>query len=179
MLASAPADHYRRALAAILRDDEVDSAIAIFIPPLVTEPGAVASAIAEAARGVDGKPVLGAVRDPLFGPLIACGSGGVLVDVLADTAFRLHPLTASDARDMLDELRGSRLLRGYRGAPPAALDQVQRADGAIPACQGIDGAVRPASTATRSRAGQYRIWIIPQPPADNPRSGARTRPFPS
>ena len=38
MLASAPADHYRRALAAILRDDHVDSVIAIFIPPLVTEP---------------------------------------------------------------------------------------------------------------------------------------------
>ena len=51
----------------------------------------------------------------LFGPLIACGTGGVLVDVLADTAFRLHPLNASDAREMLDELRGARLLRGYRG----------------------------------------------------------------
>ena len=51
MLASAPADHYRRALAAILRDESVDSVIAIFIPPLVTEPDAVAAAIAEAARG--------------------------------------------------------------------------------------------------------------------------------
>src|SRR6185436_4104578 len=59
MLASAPAEHYRRALAAILRDDRVDSVIAIFIPPLVTEPSAVASAIAEGARGVEGKPVLG------------------------------------------------------------------------------------------------------------------------
>jgi acetyl coenzyme A synthetase (ADP forming)-like protein len=290
MLASAPAEHYQRALAAILRDDHVDSVIAIFIPPLVTEPSAVASAIAEGTRGVEGKPVLGvfmraegapaslapipsyafpesaalalakvtaygqwrlrpveplpivdrfdrdriraivegvlgrgggwatsgeavgllsaagiesaasrvatkaedalraaaavgypialkalgptllhkterravslnvgdaaglraafadfaarfgdemtavlvqrmvpkgvemivgAVQDPLFGPLIACGTGGVLVDVLADTAFRLHPLTASDTRDMLGELRGSQLLRGYRGAPPA------------------------------------------------------------
>ena len=63
--------------------------------------------------------IVGAVQDPLFGPLIACGTGGVLVDVLADTAFRLHPLSASDARDMLGELRGARLLRGYRGAPPA------------------------------------------------------------
>ena len=68
-------------------------------------------------RGVE--MIVGAVQDPLFGPLVACGTGGVLVDVLADTAFRLHPLSASDARDMLDELRGSRLLRGYRGAPPA------------------------------------------------------------
>ena len=59
MLASAPADHYRRALAAILRDESVDSVIAIFIPPLVTEPDAVAAAIAEGARGEPGKPVLG------------------------------------------------------------------------------------------------------------------------
>ena len=298
MLASAPPDHYRRALAAILRDECVDSVITIFIPPLVTEPGEVATAIAEGARGVTGKPVLGvfmrsegapaalapipsyafpesaalalarvtkygqwrakpvesppvltnfdrekvrviveavlhrgggwatadeatallaaagiesaasrmattlndavlaasavgypvalkalgptllhkterravqlnvmheiglraayadfetrfgremtavlvqrmvppgvemivgAVQDPLFGPLIACGTGGVLVDVLADTSFRLHPLSVSDAGDMIEELRGSKLLRGYRGAPPAdagALRQV-------------------------------------------------------
>ena len=290
MLASAPADHYRRALATILRDDEVDSVITIFIPPLVTEPADVACAIAEGARGTPGKPVLGvfmraegapgalspipsyafpesaalalarvtaygrwlakpvdppavvdrvdrdqirqvieqvlargggwstpeettvllaaagiesaagrtvtnvdaavqaaaaigypvalkalgptllhkterravclnvgdaagvqaayadfserlggdmvavlvqrmvprgvemivgAVQNPLFGPLVACGTGGVLVDVLADTAFRLHPLSVSDARDMIGQLRGARLLRGYRGAPPA------------------------------------------------------------
>jgi acetyl coenzyme A synthetase (ADP forming)-like protein len=290
MLASAPAEHYARALAAILEDDQVDSVIAIFIPPLVTDPGEVAQAIAESARGVDGKPVLGvfmraegapaalspipcyafpepaalalarvtrygrwratpvetppvlagidrarirgvvdgilsrgggwataeeasmllsacdicgaparvatsldgalqaasvvgypvvlkalgptllhkterravrlnivdpatlreayadfagrfvdemtsvlvqqmlpagvemivgALQDPSFGPLVVCGTGGVLVDLLADTAFRLHPLSESDAREMIDELEGSRLLRGYRGAPPA------------------------------------------------------------
>ena len=63
--------------------------------------------------------IVGALQDPVFGPLIACGTGGVLVDVLADTSFRLHPLNASDASDMIAELRGSRLLRGYRGSPPA------------------------------------------------------------
>ena len=63
--------------------------------------------------------IVGAVQDPLFGPLIACGTGGVLVDVLADTAFRLHPLSTADAAGMVDALRGARLLRGYRGAPPA------------------------------------------------------------
>ena len=41
------------------------------------------------------------------------------MDVLADTAFRLHPLNESDAAEMVDELKGVRLLRGYRGAPPA------------------------------------------------------------
>ena len=63
--------------------------------------------------------IVGAVHDPQFGPVIACGTGGVLVDVLADTSFRLHPLSASDAREMIADLRGARLLRGYRGAPPA------------------------------------------------------------
>ena len=289
MLASAPAEHYRRALAAILRDEAVDSVITIFIPPLVTEPNDVAAAIAGAVGGTHDKPVLGvfmrsegapaalapipsyafpesaalalarvtaygqwrskpivpapaldrfdsdeirriveralvrgagwaspqedqalltaagigsaesrvaanaddavtaasrlgfpvalkalgptllhkterkavsvnladeaavrmayadfafrfgremtavlvqqmvpqgvemivgALQDPMFGPVIACGTGGIMVDLLADTAFRLHPLNASDAAEMVDELRGARLLRGYRGAEP-------------------------------------------------------------
>jgi acyl-CoA synthetase (NDP forming) len=290
MLASAPPDHYRRALATLLRDESVDSVITIFIPPLVTEPQAVAAAIASAVDGTRDKPVLcvfmrsegappalapipayafpesaalalarvtaygqwrvkpivpapalgrfdddeirrivehvlnrgagwalpdevqallasagidsarsqvvtdvdaalraatqmtfpvalkalgptllhkterhavilnisdeaglratyddfttrfgpdmtavlvqqmvprgvemivGALQDPVFGPLIACGTGGVLVDVLADTSFRLHPLSASDAVEMVAELRGARLLKGYRGSEPA------------------------------------------------------------
>jgi acyl-CoA synthetase (NDP forming) len=290
MLASAPPDHYRRALASLLRDESVDSVITIFIPPLVTEPAEVATAITAAVKGTHDKPVLGvfmrsegapaalapipsyafpesaaqalahvtaygrwratpivpapaldrvdpeqvrqivrgvlergsgwalpdeaqallaaagigtarsravtgldeavhaasqlgfpvalkalgptllhkterkavtlnirdesgvraafddfatrfgrdmtavlvqqmvpqgvemivgALHDSVFGPVIACGTGGVLVDVLADTAFRLHPLSASDPGDMIDGLRGARLLRGYRGSPPA------------------------------------------------------------
>lgn len=63
--------------------------------------------------------IVGAIHDPLFGPLIACGTGGVLVDIVVDTTFRLHPLSASDAREMLNQLRGRQLLRGYRGSPPA------------------------------------------------------------
>ncbi len=290
MLASAPADHYSRALASLLRDESVDSVITIFIPPLVTEPTAVAAAITAAVDSQHGKPVLGvfmrsegapatlapipsyafpesaalalarvaaygrwrsrpvahapilerfdterirqivqcvlkrgagwaasdeaqallaaagiatadarvvsapeeavrvasqlgfpvalkalgptllhkterkavtlnirdgsgveaayddfttrfgpdmtavlvqqmvppgvemivgAFHDEVFGPVVACGTGGILVDVLADTAFRLHPLSESDPGEMIDELRGARLLRGYRGSPPA------------------------------------------------------------
>ena len=63
--------------------------------------------------------LVGAVHDPVFGPVVVCGSGGVLVDLLADTAFRLHPLTDRDASEMVDELKGARLLRGYRGGPKA------------------------------------------------------------
>jgi acyl-CoA synthetase (NDP forming) len=69
--------------------------------------------------------IVGALQDPLFGPLIACGTGGILVDVLADTAFRLHPLSAADADEMIDELRGARLLRGFRGSQPADEDALR------------------------------------------------------
>jgi acetyl coenzyme A synthetase (ADP forming)-like protein len=63
--------------------------------------------------------LVGAVVDPVFGPVVACGSGGVLVDLLRDSAFRLHPLTDRDATEMIDGLRSAALLRGYRGHPPA------------------------------------------------------------
>ena len=89
--------------------------------------------------------IVGAVQDPQFGPLIACGTGGTMVDVLADTVFRLHPLSDSDAREMIDELRGARLLRGYRGAPPAdeaalrdLLLRVSALVGAAPEIQELD-----------------------------------------
>jgi acetyl coenzyme A synthetase (ADP forming)-like protein len=71
--------------------------------------------------------LVGAVQDPTFGPIVTCGSGGVLVELLEDYAFRLHPLTAADATEMIDELRAARLLRGFRGAAPldeAALENV-------------------------------------------------------
>ena len=61
--------------------------------------------------------IAGMTRDPTFGPLMLYGSGGTLVELLADVAFRLHPLTDADVAEMLDEVRGTALLRGYRGAP--------------------------------------------------------------
>jgi acyl-CoA synthetase (NDP forming) len=59
--------------------------------------------------------IVGARRDPQFGPLVLVGSGGVLAEVLDDVAIRLAPVTAEDALEMLDELRGARLLSGVRG----------------------------------------------------------------
>ena len=63
--------------------------------------------------------LVGTVQDSTFGPLVACGSGGVLVDVLRDTVFRISPLADVDADQMLKDVRGAVLLRGYRGAAPA------------------------------------------------------------
>jgi acetate---CoA ligase (ADP-forming) len=63
--------------------------------------------------------MIGAIDDATFGHAVVCGSGGVLVDLLADSACRLHPLTQHDATEMVDSLKGVRLLRGFRGAAPA------------------------------------------------------------
>jgi succinyl-CoA synthetase beta subunit len=68
--------------------------------------------------------ILGVIRDPRFGPLVVAGLGGVFVEALADTVFRLAPLDRREARGMLDDLRGAAILRGVRGAPPIAFDAV-------------------------------------------------------
>jgi hypothetical protein len=66
--------------------------------------------------------IVGAVRDATFGPTVMVGLGGVLTEVLGDVAFRVAPLHVDEARDMLRELRGFRMLTGYRGSPVADLD---------------------------------------------------------
>jgi acyl-CoA synthetase (NDP forming) len=65
---------------------------------------------------------IGVTADPTFGPLVVCGLGGTLVEVLRDVAFRLPPVTDRDAADMLSSLRTNVLLDGYRGAPPGDRD---------------------------------------------------------
>ncbi len=61
--------------------------------------------------------IIGAVQDPLFGPAVMIGAGGVLADLIADRTFRLAPVTGPDAASMVDALRTARLFDGYRGAP--------------------------------------------------------------
>jgi acyl-CoA synthetase (NDP forming) len=63
--------------------------------------------------------ILGVKSDPLFGPAVVCGFGGILVEVLRDVSVRVPQLSAADAREMLAELRGARLLGGVRGRPPS------------------------------------------------------------
>ncbi len=68
----------------------------------------------------DGAELLaGAVQDPLFGPLVAFGPGGVLAELIGEAQFRLAPLTDLDAEELVQTGKAGRLVAGFRGAPPA------------------------------------------------------------
>ncbi len=63
--------------------------------------------------------IVGLTQDPSFGPLIMFGLGGILVELIKDVAFRIHPLTDVDAGEMMRSVKGYPLLEGYRGSAPA------------------------------------------------------------
>ncbi|MBN1178032.1 MAG: acetate--CoA ligase family protein [Anaerolineae bacterium] len=71
--------------------------------------------------------ILGGKRDPSFGPVVMFGLGGVMVETFADVTFRLAPIDRADAEAMVDAVRGSALLKGVRGVPPADREALVRA----------------------------------------------------
>jgi acyl-CoA synthetase (NDP forming) len=78
-----------------------------------------------AAAGIEA--IVGLIQDPAFGPLIMFGLGGVATELLADTQFRILPLTDRDAADLVRSVRAAPLLTGYRGSTPtnvAALEEL-------------------------------------------------------
>jgi len=71
--------------------------------------------------------IIGANRDPQFGPLLLFGLGGIFVEVLEDTALRVGPISEPEARAMVDDIKAAPLLRGARGREPADVDAVVEA----------------------------------------------------
>jgi acyl-CoA synthetase (NDP forming) len=69
--------------------------------------------------------VIGMIRDPQFGPMLIFGLGGTSVEILKDVAFRITPLTRHDAREMIRQIKGYRLLEGYRGQPPVDIKYLE------------------------------------------------------
>jgi acyl-CoA synthetase (NDP forming) len=80
-------------------------------------PGAQVLVEAQIEPGVE--MIAGLRRDPVFGPVVMIGLGGIFAEVLRDTAVRLCPVTSQTACEMIGELRGYPLLAGARGRPPA------------------------------------------------------------
>ena len=117
-------DAVRQAFDALSRRPDV---VQVLVQPMVS-------------RGVE--MLVGVTRDPRFGHVIVCGSGGTLVELLHDTSCRLAPLTDRSAREMVGDVRGAALLRGFRGSPPAdeaaLVDVILRVSVLLDACPEID-----------------------------------------
>ncbi len=78
-----------------------------------------------ADKGVE--VILGAYRDPKFGPIVMFGLGGTLVEVLRDVSFRLAPMWESSAEKMITGIKAYKVLQGVRGNPPSDVDAIRDA----------------------------------------------------
>lgn len=71
--------------------------------------------------------IVGLQVDPQFGPVIMAGLGGVMTEVFKDVAWRMLPITISDAKSMIEELKSSKLFKGFRGSAPIDLNMLAQA----------------------------------------------------
>jgi acyl-CoA synthetase (NDP forming) len=69
--------------------------------------------------------IIGMSKDPQFGPVIMFGLGGLLVEIIEDISLRISPITRQDASEMIREVKGYKILTGYRGQPPADLPALE------------------------------------------------------
>ena len=68
--------------------------------------------------------IVGAIKDPQFGPTLMFGLGGIFVEVLKDVTFRIAPITEEDAKEMIREIKAYPILEGFRGVPPADIEDI-------------------------------------------------------
>jgi acyl-CoA synthetase (NDP forming) len=73
--------------------------------------------VQEMVQGGGAEMFVGVSHDPSFGPLVACGAGGTMVELLRDVSVRVTPLTEEDAEEMVRSLKSYPLFTGYRGGP--------------------------------------------------------------
>lgn len=98
----------------ITNEEELKEAVA----GLMEIPGAEGVLVEEMApHGVE--VIIGGIIDPQFGPVIMFGLGGIYVELFKDVAFGLAPLEEKDALWLLAQIKGRKLLEGYRGSPPS------------------------------------------------------------
>lgn len=104
--------------------DDIAQAIAVMAAAPQIKAAQVDGWLIEEMAPAGQEVVVGAVRDPNFGPLVMVGLGGIFVEILADVAFRICPITRLDAAEMLDELKGVALLDGARGRVRASREAI-------------------------------------------------------
>ncbi len=69
--------------------------------------------------------IIGIIKDPHFGPVIMFGLGGIFVEILKDISFRILPIEEKDAREMIAEIKGYKILKGARGNPPRDIQAIE------------------------------------------------------
>lgn len=68
--------------------------------------------------------IVGAIKDPQFGPTMMFGLGGTFVEVMKDVSFRIAPITEEDAAEMITEIKAYPILQGFRGQSPRDIEEV-------------------------------------------------------
>ncbi len=150
--------------------------------------GARARLLGESVEGVLIQPMItggietlvGATDDPLFGPLIAVGLGGIYVEAMDAVRFRLAPLTDRDADELLRSIPGYRVLEGVRGRPRCDIEaladvvlRVSRLAEDIPEIQELDlNPVMVLPAGAGCRIVDARMKVAPQPATWTPGSSA-------
>lgn len=89
------------------------------------QPDAMNGALVQPMLSGGVEVMVGVTEDPLFGPLIAFGLGGIYVEILKDVNFRITPLSVADAGHMIHSIKGQKLLHGYRGQAPADIEALR------------------------------------------------------
>lgn len=81
--------------------------------------------VQEMVQGVE--LIVGGVNDPVFGPYVVLGTGGIFSELIRDTTLRFAPFDAATAHEMIEEIKGARLLHGYRGDAPHDIEALAQA----------------------------------------------------
>src|ERR687885_1348331 len=71
--------------------------------------------------------IIGLQNDPQFGPIIMLGLGGIYTEIFKDVSFRVLPITKRDAEEMIENLKGKQILKGFRGSEPVSIDVLSNA----------------------------------------------------
>jgi hypothetical protein len=93
--------------------------------------------------------IIGVNCDPQLGPVLLFGSGGVMVEVYNDVALRRCPITRAEAQAMIAEVKGARLLQGFRGRPAADRFGTHDRRSALAAGTALDAPLQPLADAGR------------------------------
>ena len=97
-------------------EEGVEEAADELLSSVTADDGEVTLLVSEQIRG-NRELIVGLVRDEQFGPCVMLGIGGILAEAVADVAFRLAPLSRSEASDLIDDLSMQSLLGPFRGEP--------------------------------------------------------------